>query len=392
MKSKKSITIVGAGYVGMSIGTLLSQKYKVTIFDIDKNKINLILKKNSPVNDSLINKFFSEKSLNIDATSNQSKAFKEADFIIVCTPTDFNEETKSFDTSIVDNVVKNVYKLNKDALIVIKSTIPIGYTEKLRKKYKTNNIVFSPEFLREGRALEDNLYPSRIIVSNESEKSLDFSKMLLEMAIPDKVDLVSMGSNEAEAVKLFSNSYLAMRVAFFNEVDSFALSKNLNAKDIITGISLDSRIGDYYNNPSFGYGGYCLPKDTKQLLANFDNVPQKIIESIISSNELRKKYIVKKINEISPSIIGIYRLVMKEGSDNFRVAAILDVMKDLNKENAEIVIYEPLIKEDNFQSFRVINNLREFKIISDIIVCNRKSSDLNDIKNKVFSRDIFNDN
>ena len=393
MKSALKVTVVGSGYVGMSISVLLAQKNDVTVIDIDPERVSKINNKISTINDQDIDSFFLEKTLSIHATSNKKNAYKDADFVIVATPTDFIEELNYFDTTTVDSVVKDIIELDKETVIVIKSTLPIGHTKKLQKKYDTNRIIFSPEFLREGNALRDNLNPSRIIVGNEHSKSNEFSEMLVDAAEKNPIDVMHVNSSEAEAIKLFSNSYLAMRVAFFNELDTFAMLNELDAKNIINGISLDSRIGSSYNNPSFGYGGYCLPKDTKQLLSNFHNVPQSLINSIIESNSLRKNIIAREIIKKNPRSVGIYRLVMKKDSDNHRFSAINEIIDILRNENLNIIIYEPFIENlDDFKEFKIEKNIEKFKEISEIIIANRVDPELNSVKDKVFTRDIFFDN
>ena len=384
------VTIVGAGYVGISLAALLSLNNNVCVLDTNKDRVNLVNNNQSTVEDELISQFFQNNKLNLEATTNSKEAYKSADIIIICTPTDYNEENNSFDTSIVDSVVEDALRINKNTLIVIKSTIPIGHTKKLREVWNTSNIIFSPEFLREGKSLEDNLYPSRIIVSNESKDSHNFAQLLLNSTTKKNAPVILMESDEAEAVKLFSNSYLAMRVSFFNELDTFALAKNLDTKKIIKGISYDKRIGEDYNNPSFGYGGYCLPKDTKQLLANYADIPQNIINSIVISNETRKEFIANTIIDLNPNFVGIYKLAMKEGSDNFRSSAIQDVMNHIQNSGKQVIIYEPMISDNTYEGYEVCNDLIEFKNKADIILANRSSLDLADVEDKVFTRDIFN--
>lgn len=388
MRKEYKITIVGSGYVGMSLATMLSRKSQVHVLDIDPERVNSINNRKSTVKDHDIDQMLSKDSLNLKATQNQEVAYENADFVIICTPTNFDESTYFFDTSIVDQVVEEVISLNPKSLIIIKSTIPVGHTEKLRLKFDSKNIIFSPEFLREGSALKDNLNPSRIIVGNESKRSPEFADILAESA-EINIDPILVSSSDAEAIKLFSNTYLAMRIAFFNELDTFALAKGLNTENIINGISLDPRIGGGYNNPSFGYGGYCLPKDTKQLLANFEDLPQTLIEAIITSNKYRQKFIVDEILKTKPRSIGIYRLIMKKDSDNFRSSAVMEILKILKKLEIEIFIYEPLLSEDYFEGSRIINNIEDFKSRSDIIVANRLSSILGDVSEKVYCRDIF---
>ena len=388
MNTRNKIVVVGSGYVGMSLATMLSKKYQVCVLDIDESRVNAINERKSTIRDKDIQKTLSSADLKLHATKNKEEAYKDADFIIVCTPTNFDESTYFFDTSIVDLVSKEANSMCPNALVVIKSTIPVGHTLKLQNELKTRNIVFSPEFLREGSALGDNLHPSRIIVGNESDKSEEFAEILSESASID-IEPILMTSSDAEAVKLFSNTYLAMRIAFFNELDTFALAKNLNTQKIINGISLDPRIGKGYNNPSFGYGGYCLPKDTKQLLANFEDLPQTLIQAIITSNQYRQKFIVDQILNLSPKSIGIYRLIMKKGSDNFRSSAVMEILHMLKDMSVDVFVYEPLLNQMDIDGTKVINDLNEFKNTSEIIVANRISPDLDDVKAKVYCRDIF---
>ena len=388
MNTRNKIVVVGSGYVGMSLATMLSKKYQVCVLDIDESRVNAINERTSTIRDKDIQKTLSSADLKLHATKNKEEAYKDADFIIVCTPTNFDESTYFFDTSIVDLVSKEANSMCPNALVVIKSTIPVGHTLKLQNELKTRNIVFSPEFLREGSALRDNLHPSRIIVGNESNKSEEFAEILSESASID-IEPILMTSSDAEAVKLFSNTYLAMRIAFFNELDTFALAKNLNTQKIINGISLDPRIGKGYNNPSFGYGGYCLPKDTKQLLANFEDLPQTLIQAIITSNQYRQKFIVDQILNLSPKSIGIYRLIMKKGSDNFRSSAVMEILRMLKDMSLDVFVYEPLLNQIDIDGAKVINDLSEFKNTSELIVANRISPDLDDVKAKVYCRDIF---
>ncbi len=391
-KNKLKITIVGLGYVGTSMSFLLSRQHNVTALDIDKEKVQKINKGISPILDLGISKFLQKKpKLNLLATTSKTKAFKGADLIIICTPTDYDELNNSFNVQTIHSVMESALALNRSATYIIKSTVPIGFTKSLVKKYSHQHIYFSPEFLREGQALEDNLRPSRIIVGNKSEESKLFAGVLQDASITKNVPVIMMTSTEAESVKLFANSYLAMRVAFFNELDNFAIHNNLNTASLIKGISYDSRIGNFYNNPSFGYGGYCLPKDTKQLNANFNKIPNSLISSIIKSNELRKKFLTKKILERNPSVIGIYRLSMKSGSDNYRNAAILDLIK-LLKEKVKILIYEPQITTKTFQKIPIENSFTKFSEISDLIISNRIDDKLLPFSPKVFTRDIFGNN
>ncbi len=393
MNDKNKITIVGAGYVGMSLSLLLAQKNNVLIYDIDKERIETINSKKSPVHDSKIEEFFCTKNLSLRGTIDQKEAYHDPDYIIIATPTDFDEKTHTFDTSSVDSVIGDIKEINQNPFIIIKSTIPVGHTENLRKEFSTNQIVFSPEFLREGNALYDNLYPSRIIVGGNCDKSKSFAKLLIEGSELKNLDPIFTTPSEAEAIKLFSNTYLAMRVAFFNEMDSFSMVNNLNAQKIINGVSLDPRIGDGYNNPSFGYGGYCLPKDTKQLLANYKDIPQTLIQAIISSNKARKDFLADQISLMGFTTIGFYRLVMKKNSDNFRSSAIFGIMNRLNQKKKTIIVYEPLIDETKLpENFQIITDLSEFKSRSDLIVANRKSDDLSDVESKLFTRDIFGEN
>tara|TARA_S200000501_G_scaffold325713_1_gene323754 strand:+ start:1466 stop:2644 length:1179 start_codon:yes stop_codon:yes gene_type:complete len=386
------ITVVGSGYVGMSLAVLLAQYNYVTVLDIDTSRVDKVNAKQSTVFDNEIESFLAKKELSLMATIDKQVAYKDARFIVVATPTNYNPHTNRFDTSSVDGVVNDALAQNKDALVVIKSTIPVGHTKYLQQKHDTNRIIFSPEFLREGQALKDNLYPSRIIVGSQLKAAKDFADLLVQSAKKDEIEILFIRSTEAEAVKLFANTYLAMRVAFFNELDSYALAHDLDTKSIINGVCLDERIGDGYNNPSFGYGGYCLPKDTKQLLANYDRVPQNLIQAIVSSNVTRKDFIAEEILKLNPQVVGFYRLVMKEGSDNFRSSAIQGIMKRIKAKGIEVVIYEPSLHEDTFFGSRVIENIGEFKQYSDIIVANRRSDALEDVHSKCFSRDLFRDN
>ena len=388
MITQKKIVVVGSGYVGMSLATMLSSKHEVCVLDIDESRVKAINDRESTIKDYDIDKMLSESDLRLSATVDKHQAYNNSDVIIVCTPTNFDESTYFFDTSIVDLVVEEAISMSQEALIVIKSTIPVGHTQKLQNNLKTQNIIFSPEFLREGSALRDNLYPSRIIVGNESEKSEDFAKILCESASVD-ISPILMSSSDAEAVKLFSNTYLAMRIAFFNELDTFALSRGLDTQNIINGISLDPRIGMGYNNPSFGYGGYCLPKDTKQLLANFEDLPQTLIEAIITSNQYRQNFIVDQILQTNSESVGVYRLIMKKGSDNFRSSAVMEILRMLKDNGINISVYEPLLNQMDIEEVKLINDLNEFKNSSEIIIANRISSELDDVINKVYCRDIF---
>ena len=392
MSSKLKIAVLGLGYVGSAIGVLLSQKNKVVMFDPDKSKVNLLNNKLSPVKDSHINEYLKSKKLDICATSDFREAIESSNFTVIATPTDYDEKTNSFDTSSVDQSVEKVLENNKENSIIIKSTIPIGYTKKLRKKYKHNNIFFSPEFLREGMALSDSLYPSRIIIGGSCKQAQKFSSLLKESAINYDVDQLFVGPEEAESIKLFSNAYLAMRVAFFNEIDSLAIAKKLNTKEIIDGVSLDARIGRHYNNPSFGYGGYCLPKDTKQLKSNFKNIPEALISAIIDSNLLRKNFLYKEIKKFNPKVLGVYRLIMKKNSDNYRSSAIFDIFKKIIGDGIKVIVYEPIIESSFFEDIEVVKDLEFFKKHSDLIITNRKASDLEDVKDKVYTRDIYGEN
>lgn len=383
------IAVAGTGYVGLSLATLLSQKNEVVALDILEEKVKMINDRISPINDKEIIKFFEEKKLNLRATLDYKDAFEGAKFIIISTPTNYDEEKNFFDTSSVEDIIKKVKGLGLDTTMVVKSTVPVGFIKEMKEKYQIDNIMFSPEFLREGHALYDNLYPSRIIVGEKSKRAEEFANLLKDSCYKKDVVIKYMDSTEAEAVKLFANTYLALRVTYFNELDTYAEMKNLNTKDIIDGVCLDPRIGDHYNNPSFGYGGYCLPKDTKQLLANFKDVPQNMIKAIIESNATRKKHVADMILKKNPKTVGIYRLIMKSNSDNFRASAIQSVIKHLNESNVKIIIFEPTIKEDKFENFDVIHDLNEFKKMSDVIVVNRIDNQLDDVKDILYTRDVF---
>ena len=384
------IAVAGTGYVGLSLATLLSQKNEVIALDVIPEKVEKINNRISPIQDEYIEKYFKEKELNLKATLDYKEAFEGAEFVIISTPTNYDEEKNFFDTSSVEDIIEKVLSMNdKNITMVVKSTIPVGYIEKIREEYVTDRIFFSPEFLREGKALYDNLYPSRIIVGDKGEKGKEFASLLKEASLKPDVETLFMNSTEAEAVKLFANTYLALRVAYFNELDTYAEIKGLNTKDIIQGVGLDTRIGTHYNNPSFGYGGYCLPKDTKQLLANYKDIPQNLIEAIVNSNKTRKEFITDEILQKKPEVVGIYRLTMKSGSDNFRSSAIQDIIKNLKAENQKIIIYEPTLNEDEFNGCKIVNNLEKFKNISSVIMANRLETKLMDVKEKVYTRDLF---
>jgi UDPglucose 6-dehydrogenase len=383
------ITVAGIGYVGLSNAILLAQKHRVIAYDVDKNKVESLNNKTSPIEDFEIDKFLSNKKLNLLATSDKTVALNDADLIIVATPTNYDSETNYFNTDSVVSVVSDSIKSNPNALIVIKSTVPVGFTKELRQSLDSKNIIFSPEFLREGRALHDNLYPSRIIIGSKLASAKHFGEMMKELALNKKVQLLYTESTEAEAIKLFSNTYLAMRVAFFNELDSYAEIHQLSSKQIIEGVGLDPRIGSHYNNPSFGYGGYCLPKDTKQLLANYDDVPSNLIKAIVDSNTTRKDFIADSIINKNPQVVGIYRLIMKSGSDNYRSSSIQGIMKRIKAKGIKVIVYEPLIG-DNFYNSKVIKDLNEFINMSDIIITNRITKEISIAKDKIYTRDLFN--
>lgn len=385
------VAIVGTGYVGLSLATLISQKYSVVAVDIDEEKVKKINNRISPIVDKKISDFFENKKLDLVATVDYEKAFVGANYIIICTPTNYDAVTGKFDTSSVESVIEKIIELKVYANIVIKSTIPVGYTDSIKKKYNIDNIFFSPEFLREGKALEDNLFPSRIVVGSNTDNGKEFAKILKECAIKNDIDIVFMNNTEAEAVKLFANTYLAMRVAYFNELDTFAEISGLNSEKIIKAVCLDPRIGEDYCNPSFGYGGYCLPKDTKQLRQNYKekNIPQKMIEAIVEANSIRKKYIADRVLEKNAKVVGVYKLAMKKDSDNYRESAIQDIINILNSNDVEIIIYEPTFFKPTFKGCEVTKDLNEFKKKVDLIIANRFDSDLEDVGNKVYTRDIY---
>lgn len=391
-QSKIKITVVGAGYVGMSLSVLLAQHNDVTVLDINEDKVDRINDGQSTVVDAEIELFLAEKSLSLVATTNSEAAYKGASFIVIATPTNYDLDTSQFDTGSVDAVVADALQFNPDALVVIKSTVPVGHTKFLQQKFLTDRVIFSPEFLREGQALKDNLYPSRIIIGSQSKAGIEFAVLLERAAEKLDVKTLFVGSSEAEATKLFANTYLAMRVSFFNELDSYSLANELDTESIITGVCLDERIGDGYNNPSFGYGGYCLPKDTKQLLANYDRVPQTLVEAIVSSNTTRKDFIANEILQNKPKIVGFHRLVMKQDSDNFRSSAVQGIMKRIKAKGVEVLVYEPALQEFDFFGSEVVKDLSAFKLRSEIIVANRRSEELSDCDSKVFTRDIFREN
>ena len=383
------IAVAGTGYVGLSIACLLAQKNEVMALDIVPEKVNMINKGKSPIRDKEIEDFLANKKLDLKATLDYKEAFEDAKYIIISTPTNYDDERNYFDTSRVEDIIEKVISMKLDTTIVIKSTIPVGYTESIKQKYGIDNVFFSPEFLREGKALYDNLYPSRIIVGEKSERAIEFAKLLQEGALKEDIEVKYMNSTEAEAVKLFANTYLALRVSYFNELDTYAEIKGLNTKDILEGVCLDPRIGNHYNNPSFGYGGYCLPKDTKQLLANFHNVPQNLIRAIVRSNRTRKRHITEMIMERNPDVVGIYRLTMKADSDNFRFSAIQGVIERLKEEDVEVIIYEPTSKEKSFNGCKIVNDFKKFAKESDVIVANRYEDALFEVKDKVYTRDLY---
>lgn len=383
------IAVAGTGYVGLSLSVLLAQRHTICALDILPDKVNLINQRRSPIKDAYIEQYLKEKDLQLTATQNPQEAFIDADFIIIATPTNYDPKQNYFDTSSIESVIAEILPVNNKATIVIKSTVPVGYTDNLRQKYQSDRFVFSPEFLREGKALYDNLYPSRIIIGDKTVRGQQFAALLKEASLKEDVPVFYTGSTEAESIKLFSNTYLALRVAYFNELDTYAMVRGLNTEEIIRGVCMDPRIGNFYNNPSFGYGGYCLPKDTKQLLANFENVPSNLIQAIVDSNRTRKDFIAEQIIARNPKTVGVYRLTMKSNSDNFRSSSIQGIMKRIKAKGIPVIVYEPALKEPEFFRSEVVRDLREFKDRSSVVIANRMSGELEDIKEKVFTRDLF---